>query len=220
LAEVGVLALGSHEERHGAALPPDTDARLATHVALEAARRAGVRFWGTIRASYELPHIHTGRHQTLGELLGELREKLMEAKKTGIGGVVLVNAHGGNDVLREHIERLGDETGLRLVFNTTAVELEGPHAASGELSMAAVIGVADRSRLDEHVDFNRYPEVGFVGLEEARERYPWAEEHAREVEREGVRIDEFLGEKLLACAIADVVNDIRELQAGLEGRSP
>lgn len=220
MVEVGVLALGSHEEHHGAALPLDTDAKLATHVALEAVRRTGARFLGVVRASYELPHIDTGRHQTLEELLGELRERLMEAKKEGVRGVVLVNAHGGNDVLREHIQGLEDETGIRLVFNSTTVELEGPHATSGELSMAAVIGLADRSKLDEHVDFDRHPEVGFVGLKEARERYPWAEEHAREVEREGVRIDESLGEKLLACAIADAVNDIRELQARLEGRSP
>lgn len=168
---------------------------------------------GVVRASYELPHIDTGRHQTLEELLGEVREKLAEAKKAGVRGVVLVNAHGGNDVLREHIDGLERETGIRLVFNNSTVELEGPHAASGELSMAAVIGIADRSRLGEHVDFDRYPEVGFVGLKEARRHYPWAEEHAREVEVEGVRIDEFLGEKLLACAVADVTNDVRELQA-------
>ncbi|HDI12537.1 MAG TPA: creatinine amidohydrolase, partial [Hadesarchaea archaeon] len=29
--EIGVLAIGSHEERHGAALPPDTDAKIATY---------------------------------------------------------------------------------------------------------------------------------------------------------------------------------------------
>ena len=62
LGKVGILALGSHEERHGAALPPDTDAKLASHVALEAAKRTGVEFLGTLYSSYELPYIDTGRH--------------------------------------------------------------------------------------------------------------------------------------------------------------
>ena len=210
-----MLALGSHEERHGAALPLDTDARIATHVALGAAKRVGVRFLGVVRASYELPYIDTGHHQMLGELLNELKERLAKAKEIGVGGVVLVNAHGGNNVLREHIGKLQGETGIRLIFNCSIVEMEGPHAASGELSMAAAIGIADKSKLVEHIDFERYPEVGFVGLKETRKRYPWAEEHAREVEREGVRIDESSGKELLERAIADVVDDILELQAEL-----
>lgn len=210
--EVGVLAMGSHEERHGAALPPDTDARIASHVAQEAARRTEAKFIGILRSSYELPGIDTGRHQSLEEVLEELRAKLRDVKKThGIKAVIIVNGHGGNNPIRECIPSLEKEIGARLIFNSTIIDLEGPHAATEELSMGAAVGITDESKLTQHTDFTHYPEVGFVGLHEARRLYKWAEQHAIEVERAGVRVDRALGEKLLARAITNVVNDVRKL---------
>ena len=204
------MALGSHEERHGAALPLDTDAKLASHVACESAKRTGAKFLGVLHSSYELPGIDTGVHQTLGEVIEELRTKLENAKKTlGIRAVVLVNAHGGNKPLREHLGKLEHEVGLRLRFNTKINDLEGPHAGTGELSMGAAIGITNATKLVEHLEFERYPEVGFVGLEEARERYPWAERHAREVLERGVRIEKELGNELLERVITSVIKDIR-----------
>ena len=210
--KIGLLALGSHEERHGAALPPDTDAKIASHIALDAAKRTGARFLGVLYSSYELSDIDTGRHQTLAQLINELRATLLAAKKTlDIGAVVLVNAHGGNEVLREHLQELEKEVGLRLIFNSKIIELEGPHAATGELSIGAAIGIADPSKLAEHCDFKRHPEVGFVGLKAARNRYTWAEQHAKQVSEQGVRVDESLGKKLIERAISDAVNEVRKL---------
>jgi 2-amino-5-formylamino-6-ribosylaminopyrimidin-4(3H)-one 5'-monophosphate deformylase len=212
LSKVGVLALGSHEERHGAALPPDTDAKIASHVALEAAKRTGVKFLGVIYRSYELPGIDTGHHHALEEVLEELRAVLRQAKSAlGIRAVVIVNGHGGNTPLRERLPAIEAELGVRLVFNNTIIDLEGPHAATEELSMGAAIGIADESRVAEHTDFSRYPEVGFVGLLEARKRYEWAERQAREVEAGGVRADRELGRRLLERAIADAINDVKKL---------
>lgn len=210
--KAGVLALGSHQERHGAALPPDTDIKLAIHVALETARRTGAKFLGDLCVSYELPGIDTGRHQSLEEVLGELRVTLAHAKHSlGIEAVVLVNAHGGNEPLLEHLRELEAELGMRLVFNNKLVELEGPHAATNELSMAAAIGIADIAKLAEHSDFERFPEVGFVGLKEARKRYSWAESHAKEVIERGIKIDEVLGARLLEQAITSVTRDVQLL---------
>lgn len=210
--KIGLLALGSHEERHGAALPLDTDARIASHIAREAAKRTGARFLGVLHSSYELPDIDTGHHQTLDQVMDELQTALLSAKKTlGIKAVVLINAHGGNEMLEKHLQELGKKIGLRLVFNSKIVELEGPHAATGELSIGAAIGIADLSRLAEHADFKRHPEVGFVGLKEARKRYAWAEQHAKQVSEHGVHIDESLGKKLIERAISDVVDDVRKL---------
>ncbi|MEA1905286.1 MAG: 2-amino-5-formylamino-6-ribosylaminopyrimidin-4(3H)-one 5'-monophosphate deformylase [Candidatus Hadarchaeota archaeon] len=208
---VGVLALGSHDERHGAALPPDTDARIAERIAREAARRTGASFLGVLCSSYELPGIDTGEHQSLGELVGELRGVLRESKEDGVQAVVLVNAHGGNQKLREKLDELEQELSMKVRFNTTVTEIEGPHAGTGELSIGAVIEITDESRLGEHSNFERYPEVGFVGLKEARRRYSWAEEHAHEVLERGVRVDKSLGDKLLERAIADAVKDVEEL---------
>lgn len=212
LGEVGILALGSHEERHGPALPPDTDAKLASHVASEAAKRTGARFVGVLHSSYELPGIDTGRHQSLEQVFEELRRTLLDAKRAlGISAALLVNGHGGNAPLQERLPALEKELSMPIVFNKTLIELEGPHAATGELSMGAVIGIADASKIAEQTDFERHPEVGFVGLKEARRRYAWAEQQAREVEKVGLRVDKFLGEKLLECAIVDVMNDVREI---------
>jgi len=213
VGKVGILALGSPEERHGAALPLDTDARLASHVASEVAKRTGARFIGAIHSAYEFPGIDTGRHQSLEQVLGELREALLNAKREfGISAAVLVNGHGGNKPLRERLSSLENELSIPIIFNNTLIKLEGPHAATGELSMGAAIGITDASKIAEHADFERHPEVGFVGLKEARKRYAWVEQQAQEVERVGLRIDKFLGEKLLEFAIIDVINDIRELE--------
>jgi 2-amino-5-formylamino-6-ribosylaminopyrimidin-4(3H)-one 5'-monophosphate deformylase len=210
--DVYILAIGSHEERHGAALPPDTDARLASHVAQEAARRTGAKFLGVLRSSFEHPEIETGNHQSLGEVMAELRAVLTDAKRRlNARKFVMVNGHGGNDVLKGHLQELEAELGIRLVFNNKLIELEGPHAGTGEVSMAAAIGIADESKIKEHVDFDRYPEVGFVGLRLARRSYEWAEREAQEVERYGVRIDKHLGLRLLEFAVADVMNDVNEM---------
>ncbi|MGQ9788893.1 MAG: 2-amino-5-formylamino-6-ribosylaminopyrimidin-4(3H)-one 5'-monophosphate deformylase [Candidatus Hadarchaeaceae archaeon] len=212
MGEVGILALGSHQERHGAVLPPDTDARLASYVAQEAAQRTGARFLGVLGSSYELPEIDTGEHQSLDQVKDELRRTLLYARQNlGIERVVIVNGHGGNGALREWIPVLEEELGMRLHFNNTIIDLEGPHAGTGELSMGAAIGIADESKLAEHSDFSKHPEVAFIGLKSVREKYRWAEEQAREVEKFGLRIDRYLGEKLLECAIVDVVNDVREI---------
>ncbi len=211
--DVGILAMGSHNERHGAALPPDTDAKLASHVAREASERIKAKFLGILRSSYEFPEINTGEHQSLEQLLEELRVMLLSAKQNfGIKAVVLVNGHGGNGILREWIPTLEGELGVRLTFNNVIINLEGPHAATGELSMADAIGIADESKMADHSDFVKHPEVGFVGLSVVRKRYKWSEKLAEEVEKFGLRIDKRFGEKLLECAIIDVINDVLEIQ--------
>lgn len=213
-AGVGVLALGSHDERHGAILPPDTDAKLAAHIALEAAKRTGAKFIGILLSSHELPFIDTGEHHPIAEVLSELRGKLKEAKRVlGLRAVVLVNAHGGNKPLRKHLRRLERESGLKLAFNTRIVDVEGPHAGTGEVSAGVVVGIGDPTKLREHTNFEKYPEVGFVGFKRAREVYPWAEEHAREVSERGIHVDEELGRRLVEEAIESVVRDIRRLKS-------
>jgi 2-amino-5-formylamino-6-ribosylaminopyrimidin-4(3H)-one 5'-monophosphate deformylase len=210
--EIGIMALGSHEERHGAALPLDTDVKFATYVAQEAAKKTGAKSIGVLYSSYELEGIETGIHQPMNVVLDELSAALRNAKRAlGIKAVVLVNGHGGNEPLRERLPALEAELGLRIVFNNTIVDLEGPHAATGELSMGLAIGITDPSRMSKHVNFAEHPEVGFIGLEEARKLYPWAEMQAQEVSKFGLRMNRYLGKKLLDCTIVDVINDVHEI---------
>jgi len=210
--EIGIMSLGSHDEKHGAALPLDTDVKLATFVAQEAAKKTGAKLIGVLYSSFELPGIETGEHQPMEIVLDELTTALGNAKRAlGLKAIVLVNGHGGNEPLRDKVPALEAKLGLRIIFNNIIVDLEGPHAASGELSMGAFIGIANPAGMAEHMDFAKYPEVGFIGLDEARRLYPWAEVQAQEVSKFGMRMNRYLGKKLLECAIADVVNDVREI---------
>ncbi|MEM2875252.1 MAG: 2-amino-5-formylamino-6-ribosylaminopyrimidin-4(3H)-one 5'-monophosphate deformylase [Candidatus Hadarchaeales archaeon] len=213
--KIGIIAMGSHRERHGSALPEDTDAKLASHVALEAAKRTGAKFLGVIYSSHELPHIDTGIHCPLDDVAAELAERLSRAKEAlGIRAAVIVNGHGGNNPLAEMISEIGRTVGMKLRFNARIIELEGPHAGTGEVSMGAAAGIARREGLKDHCNFSKHPEVGFVGLKEARKAYSWAEEHAREVERRGVRIEMRRGLRMLEEAIGSVVRDVDVLAGG------
>lgn len=211
--KVGILALGSHSERHGAALPKDTDARIGEYIAREAVERSSAEFLGVLRSSYELPEINTGEHQSLDELEEELRKTLERAKASGFQGVVLANAHGGNEKLSERLSEIEADIKLKIILNTTICKLEGPHAGTGELSVGKIIGITDDSKLEEHANLEKYPEVGFAGLQKVREKYSWAENHAKEIREFGVKINEFLGGVILQCTIVDVVNDVRKLRA-------
>ncbi len=142
----------------------------------------------------------------------ELTTALLNAHRMlGIKAAVLVNGHGGNIPLREKIPDLEKKVGIRVVLNNTLVEIEGPHAATGELSMGATMNIVNLSKLTEHSDFTQYPEVGFVGMTEVRRKYDWADKRANEVTRLGIRTSHYLGEKLLECAIVDTINNINEI---------
>lgn len=208
---VGVIALGSHQETHGSALPLDTDAQIAEYIAREVVRRTDSEFLGVMNSAYEFPEIDTGEHQPMGGLVEELRREAEEARSRGFDGLVIVNAHGGNQDLVEHLEEVGRKTGLNLEMDSTVCQIEGPHAGTGELSVGSVIGITDESVLDEHADLEKNPEVGFVGFEEAREKYDWAEEHAQEVIENGVEVDEELGRELLEASISSAIEKVRDM---------
>lgn len=211
--KTGIVALGSHQERHGAALPPDTDARIAEHIARKVSERTGAEYFGILESAYELPEIDTGNHQSLDELMKELSSRLEDAKSKGLEGVVLVNAHGGNQELENHLDDIEGATGVEIEMDSKVCQIEGPHAGTGELSIGSVIGITDRSLLGEHGKLEEYPEIGFAGFDEARKKYDWAEKHAREVSEEGVEIDEELGRELLQRSIESAVSKVRGMES-------
>lgn len=211
--KVGIIALGSSREHHGAALPLDTDTKIAEYIAKEATKETNAEFLGTLNSAYELPEIETGEHQTMNELIGELKDKIEWAKAQDFEGIVLVNAHGGNQKLEEYLEEIEKETKVELKMDSTVCRIEGPHAGTGELSIGSIIGITDESSLDEHLDLKNYPEVGFAGMEKVRKKYDWAEEHAQDIVKEGVEVDKLLGRLLLGSSIASAINRIYELKS-------
>lgn len=205
-AETGVLALGSHQERHGI-LPEDTDAKLTSYLTLQACLKTGAKFLGVILSSYELPGIETGIHQPADQVLQEIRRRLAEASRTlGIKRVVIVNAHGGNKPLARRLREMEKSSGIRLLWDSSLVR--GPHAGTEEFSMACALGVADPGSITEHADFLKHPEVGFVGLEEALKRYGWARRLAGEA-RKNLRADPELGRRLLEETVQNICAKIR-----------
>lgn len=210
---VGILAIGSHLENHGAALPIDTDAKIAAYIGLQASLITGAKFLGILYAATEYPQIDHGVHLKPEDLVEEqLIPTLISARKNlDLESVVLVNGHGGNLPIKDYLENIQVKTELQIVFNNKIVEIEGPHAGTGEISIGALLGFLDVSKLEEHCEFDKYPEVGMVGLKEAREMDKVIDRGAREVEQLGVCVDMNLGESLLETAIVDVIRDVKAI---------
>jgi 2-amino-5-formylamino-6-ribosylaminopyrimidin-4(3H)-one 5'-monophosphate deformylase len=211
--KIGVLALGSHLENHGAALPIDTDAKIATYLAFKASLITGAKFLGVLYAATEYDYVKHGIHLSNQELIKKQLIPTLHAAKDNlqIEAVVLVNSHGGNVPIINYLKEVEKELELRILFNNKIVEIEGPHAGTGEISMGAVLGITDESQLEEHHQFKDYPEVGMIGLKEARNVNKDIDQGAYKLQEEGIFVDKHLGNHLLETAIADVVNDIKGL---------
>jgi 2-amino-5-formylamino-6-ribosylaminopyrimidin-4(3H)-one 5'-monophosphate deformylase len=211
--KIGVMAVGSHLENHGAALPIDTDSKIASYLALQASIRTGAKFLGILYAATEYDYVKHGIHLPADILVEkELIPTLKNARNNlDLEAVVLVNGHGGNIPIKEYLEDIGEELGIVIILNNKIVEIEGPHAGTGELSMGVVLGIADESRLHEHCQFEEYPEVGMVGLHEARQQNKGIDDGAYDVQKHGVCVDLELGESLLETATLDIINDVKSL---------
>ena len=79
--KIGVIALGSHLENHGPALPIDTDAKIGAHIAFQASLESGAKFLGIVFPAYELDEIDHGVHVSLDELKANVISTLNSAKK-------------------------------------------------------------------------------------------------------------------------------------------
>jgi 2-amino-5-formylamino-6-ribosylaminopyrimidin-4(3H)-one 5'-monophosphate deformylase len=210
---IGIIALGSHLENHGAALPIDTDAKIASYLALEASFRTGAKFLGVLYAATEYPYIKHGIHIDVKNLVEhQLKPTLKSAKKClQIEKVIIVNGHGGNVPVKEYLKDLEKELDLDILFNNKIVETEGPHAGSGELSMGIILGIVDERKIKQHCNINEYGEVGMVAFTEARAKDPGIDKGARLMEKEGICMDPVLGHKLLDDALTDIERDVRTL---------
>ena len=103
--KIGVLAIGSHLENHGAALPIDTDSKIASFLALETSFRTGAKFIGILYAATEYKYVKHGIHLSPEVLVKkELIPTLKRAKNNlDLAAVVIVNGHGGNVPIKDYI---------------------------------------------------------------------------------------------------------------------
>ena len=210
--KIGIIALGSHLENHGPALPIDTDAKIGAHIAFQSSLMTGAKFLGIIFPAYELDEINHGIHVSLDELKENVINTLNSAKKfLNIEKVVIVNAHGGNIPLMAELWEIEDKTDLAIVFNNKVISSEGPHGGSGELSMAKVLGIINENEIENQANVNEYEEIGLYGFKKARENDPNIEEGARDIEENGVYVDEDYGKRLFNLAINSVLLDVEKL---------
>jgi len=210
--KIGIIALGSHLENHGPALPIDTDAKIGAHIAFQSSLETGAKFLGIIFPAYELDTIDHGVHVSLDTLKENVIDTLNSAKKfLDVEKVVIVNAHGGNIPLVAELWDIEDKTDMAIVFNNKVISSEGPHGGSGELSMAKVLGIINEDEVENQGNVREYEEVGLHGFTQARKDDPNIEEGARDVEENGVYVDEEYGERLFNLAINSVILDVEKL---------
>lgn len=210
--KIGIIALGSHLENHGPALPIDTDAKIGAHIAFQSALQSGAKFLGIMYPAHELDTIDHGVHVSLETLKEEVVKTLINAKKfLDVEKVIIVNSHGGNIPLMHELWDIEDRTDMYVVFNNKVISSEGPHGGSGELSMAKVLGIVNEEKLKNQSDVNKYEEIGLYGFKQARHDDPNIEAGARDVEENGVYIDEEYGKRLFDLAISSVLLDVEKL---------
>lgn len=209
---IGVIALGSHLENHGACLPIDTDAKIASYVALKSSLNTGSKFLGVIYSAGEFNYIDHGKHNTYKELADDIFKTLNLAKKRlNINKVVIVNGHGGNTPILEFIPEIEESLDIKIVFNNKLIEIEGPHAGDGELSMGKLLGICNEKKAEDHINLKKHGEVGLHKFKKARKLHPDIDEGAKIIEKKGVNINIDYGKELIELAITDVVSDIKKI---------
>ena len=209
--KIGIIALGSHLENHGPALPIDTDAKIASYIAFHAALESGAKYLGVIYPAHEIKEINHGIHVSLEDLTNEIINVLKSAKKhLGISSVVIVNGHGGNLPIVTCLYDIEEQTDLLITLNSKIIESEGPHGGSGELSMGKVLGILDESQVENQTNLSEYGEVGLSMFTQARLNDPNIEEGAMDIQENGVYVDEVYGNELLKLAINSVLLDVEK----------
>jgi len=143
--KIGIIALGSHRENHGSALPIDTDSKIAANVALRVATDCGATYLGIFYAATEYSYVQHGHHLKKDDLIyNQIIPQLNNARQMlDLESVIIVNGHGGNNLIIDEIENIEEKTSLHIIFNNSIIENEGPHACTGELSMGKVLGITD-----------------------------------------------------------------------------
>jgi 2-amino-5-formylamino-6-ribosylaminopyrimidin-4(3H)-one 5'-monophosphate deformylase len=204
--EIGIIALGSFLENHGSVLPIDTDAKIASYISLKVSILTGAKFLGVVLPSTEYDYVRHGIHNKPEEVVEYIKFLIKEGKKIGVKKFLIINCHGGNVLISDLLNDLENQFNVMVKLKNITFT----HASTEELSVGYVIGIADESKLNEH-DFNKYPEIGMVGLKEARKNNIYIDNEAKTVEKYGVKIDAELGNNILKKSISECVEMVKKL---------
>lgn len=204
--KVGIIALGSFLENHGSVLPIDTDAKIASYISLKVSILTGAKFLGVVLPSTEYDYVRHGIHNKPEEVMEYIRFLINEGKKIGIKKFLIINCHGGNVLISDLLNDL--ENQFNVVIKLKNITFT--HASTEEVSVGYIIGITDETKLKEH-DFNKYPEIGMVGLKEARKNNIHIDNEAKTVEKYGVKIDAELGNNILKKSISECVEIVKNL---------
>ena len=204
--KIGIIALGSFLENHGSVLPIDTDAKIASYISLKVSILTGAKFLGVVLPSTEYGYVNHGIHNKPEEVVEYIKFLIKEGMKIGVKKFLIINCHGGNVLISDLLNDLENQFNVIVKLKNITFT----HASTEELSVGYVIGIADESKLNEH-DFNKYPEIGMVGLKEARKNNIYIDNEAKTVEKYGVKIDAELGNNILKKSISECVEMVKKL---------
>ncbi|MBA2861710.1 2-amino-5-formylamino-6-ribosylaminopyrimidin-4(3H)-one 5'-monophosphate deformylase [Methanococcus maripaludis] len=202
---IGIIALGSFLENHGSALPIDTDAKIASYIALNVSIITGAKFLGVVLPSTEYSYVKHGIHDSIKDVINYIKYLVENGRKIGINKFLIINCHGGNTLIKDEISKLNHENCFIRMENVCLT-----HAATDEVSLGYAVGILSEDKMKTH-DPEIYEEIGMVGLKEAREKNEAIDLEARSVEENGVFLDRTHGRFLLNELINNYVEIVRNM---------
>ena len=132
--EIGIIALGSFLENHGSALPIDTDAKIASYIALNVSISTGAKFLGVVIPSTEYSYVKHGIHDSIEDVITYIKYLIENGRKIGINKFLIVNCHGGNTIILDELSKLN--------FDDCFIQMESvcfTHAATEEVSLGYAV---------------------------------------------------------------------------------
>ncbi|ABR54910.1 Creatininase [Methanococcus vannielii SB] len=207
--KIGIIALGSFLENHGSALPIDTDAKIASYIGLNVSILTGAKFLGVVIPSTEYSYVKHGIHNSPNEVVEYIKIMIEHSKKIGINKFLIINCHGGNTLIKDLISELNDKK--------TSVILENvcfTHAAFEEIAIGYAVGILSEDKMKTH-SFKTYPEIGMIGLTEARLKNTDIDNEAKILEEKGaIFLDKNYGKTLLKNLINNHVEIVKKMSEG------
>ncbi|MBA2859223.1 2-amino-5-formylamino-6-ribosylaminopyrimidin-4(3H)-one 5'-monophosphate deformylase [Methanococcus maripaludis] len=203
--EIGIIALGSFLENHGSALPIDTDAKIASYIALNVSIITGAKFLGVVLPSTEYSYVKHGIHDSIEDVVNYIKYLVENGGKIGIKKFLIINCHGGNTIIEDELLKLNSKDCFITMKSVCLT-----HASTEEVSLGYAVGILSEDKMKTH-DPKVYGEIGMVGLTEAREKNEAIDLEAKSVEENGVFLDKINGKSLLNDLINNYVEIVKNM---------